>query len=217
MERIEINHLHVSFGEEKILKDICHSFEAGKIHGIVGNNGSGKTVLFKCICGLIIPSGGTVSIDGKIIGKDLDFPRSLGCLIENPGFLPGYSGFNNLRFLASIKNTIGKDKIIESIKEVGLDPYEKKHVEKYSLGMKQRLGIAQALMEDPELLILDEPLNGLDKNGSAEIKKMLKTYKNDKRIILITSHNAIDIEELCDTVSEMDNGVLTANNTTVLE
>ncbi len=217
MERIEINHLHVSFGEEKILKDICHSFEAGKIHGIVGNNGSGKTVLFKCICGLIIPSGGTVSIDGRIIGKDLDFPRSLGCLIENPGFLPGYSGFNNLRFLASIKNTIGKDKIIESIKEVGLDPYEKKHVEKYSLGMKQRLGIAQALMEDPELLILDEPLNGLDKNGSAEIKKMLKTYKNDKRIILITSHNAIDIEELCDTVSEMDNGVLTANNTTVLE
>ena len=217
MERIEIKHLYVKFGEETVLKDICHTFEAGKIHGIVGNNGSGKTVLFKCICGLIIPSGGTVSIDGKIIGKDLDFPRSLGCLIENPGFLPGYSGFNNLRFLASIKNTIGKDKIIESIKEVGLDPYEKKHVEKYSLGMKQRLGIAQALMEDPELLILDEPLNGLDKNGSAEIKKMLKTYKNDKRIILITSHNAIDIEELCDTVSEMDNGVLTANNTTVLE
>ncbi len=210
MERIEINHLHVSFGEEKILKDICHSFEAGKIHGIVGNNGSGKTVLFKCICGLIIPTEGTVAIDGEIIGKDIDFPRSLGCLIENPGFLPGYSGFNNLKFLASIKNKIGKAKIVEAIKEVGLDPCEKKHVEKYSLGMKQRLGIAQALMEDPELLILDEPLNGLDKNGSAEIKKMLKTYKNDKRIILITSHNAIDIEELCDTVCEMDNGILTA-------
>ena len=208
MRSIIINNLYVKFEDATIIKGINCEFDSGKIYGIVGNNGSGKTVLFKCTCGFICPTSGSVSVDGKIVGKDMDFPDSLGCLIENPGFFNGYSGFKNLMLLAKIKNKINKQEIIGVLEKVGLDPYEKKPVEKYSLGMKQRLGIAQAIMEDPELLILDEPLNGLDKIGLREIRKLIKDLKKPERIILITSHNPIDIEELCDVVLEVDNGVI---------
>src|SRR5690554_2188348 len=144
------------FGEETVLKNVTHDFEEGKIHGIVGNNGSGKTVMMKCICGFLLPTKGRVMVNYKQVGKDMDFPEDMGIIIETPGFLPNVSGMKNLQILASLKRKIDKEAIRDSIRRVGLDPDMKKPVGKYSLGMRQRLGIAQAIMENPSLLILDE-------------------------------------------------------------
>ena len=163
---IELVDLCKTFGQDEVLKHVTRSFEAGKIHGVVGNNGSGKTVMFKCICGFLQPTSGKVFVQGKQIGKDVDFPDDLGLIIETPGFLPQLSGLRNLEILASLKKKIGLKEVAAVIRRVGLDPLSTKPVGKYSLGMRQRLGIAQAIMEDPSLLILDEPMNGLDKNGS---------------------------------------------------
>ena len=206
---ISIQHVNKSFKGEQVLRDVHHDFEAGKIHGIVGNNGSGKTVLMKCICGFLFPSSGKILVDYEQVGKDMDFPPSLGLIIEAPGFLPNLSGVKNLEILASLKGKTDKGKIAECIRKVGLDPAMKKAVGKYSLGMRQRLGIAQAIMEDPSLLILDEPLNGLDKQGVTEMRMLIKRLGAQGKTILLASHNALDIEELCDTVCEMDAGVLT--------
>lgn len=196
------------FGEEQVLKKVSHAFEKGKVHGIVGNNGSGKTVMFKCICGFMQPTEGRVLVQGKEIGKDIDFPENIGIIIETPGFLPFKTGFRNLQILASLNGKISKDEIIRTIERVGLDPALKKPVSKYSLGMRQRLGIAQAIMEDPDLLILDEPFNGLDKHGVADIRKIIMELKEQGKTILLASHNAEDIRLLCDTVCEMDGGIL---------
>ena len=206
---ISIRHLCKDFGEEHILKDITHDFETGKIHGIIGNNGSGKTVLFKCICGFLTPTSGDVLVDYEKVGYEVDFPEDMGIIIETPGFLPTISGFKNLQLLAALKRKITDREIRAAIKKVGLDPNSKKHVAKYSLGMRQRLGIAQAIMEDPSLLILDEPFNGLDKNGVKEMRTLIKNLSEKGKTILIASHNAADIEVLCDTVCEMDMGILT--------
>lgn len=206
---IEIKDLKMTFGKDAVLKGITHSFEKGKVHGIVGNNGSGKTVMMKCICGFLKPTSGTVTVNGKIIGRQEDFPKSLGLIIEAPGFLPHLSGFRNLSILASVNKKINKQRIKDTIRLVGLDPDMKKPVGKYSLGMRQRLGIAQAIMEDPELLILDEPMNGLDKNGVQEIRGLLKGLVGKGKTIILSSHNPADIDALCDTVCEMDGGVLT--------
>jgi ABC-2 type transport system ATP-binding protein len=206
---VKIENLSMRFKRDTVLHHITHSFEAGKIHGIVGNNGSGKTVLFKCICGFLIPSEGRVFVQGKQIGKEVDFPGSLGLIIETPGFLAGASGVKNLKILASLKGKITDQKVRKSIRRVGLDPALKKPVGKYSLGMRQRLGIAQAIMEGPDLLVLDEPLNGLDKEGVRDMRSLIKEQRSDGRTVLLASHNASDIEELCDTVCEMDAGVLT--------
>ena len=187
-----------------------HDFESGKIHGIVGNNGSGKTVLFKCICGFLFPSKGKILVDYEQVGQDMDFPEDMGIIIETPGFLPTLTGMKNLQLLASLKRKIGDREIRETIKKAGLDPDLKKHVAKYSLGMRQRLGIAQAIMEDPSLLVLDEPFNGLDKQGVKDMRGLIKGLRNKGKTILLASHNAADIEELCDTVCEMDAGILTA-------
>lgn len=205
---IEINNLKMTFGKDEVLKGITHNFEKGKVHGIVGNNGSGKTVMMKCICGFLKPTSGTVSVNGKLIGKQEDFPKSLGLIIEAPGFLPHLSGYRNLAILASVNKKIGRERIRETIRLVGLDPDMKKPVGKYSLGMRQRLGIAQAIMEDPELLILDEPMNGLDKNGVQEMRELLKGLVGKGKTIILSSHNPADIDALCDTVCEMDGGVL---------
>ncbi len=148
-------------------------------------------------------------MNDKVIGKDVDIPSNVGVIIETPGFLPNYSGYNNLKFLAKIRNKIGKDEIRTAIKSVGLDPDDKKHVGKYSLGMRQRLGLAQAIMEDPEMLILDEPMNGLDKDGVKDMRQYLLDLKEQGKTILIASHSAEDIDVLCDTVCEMDKGILT--------
>jgi len=209
---ISVKNIIKRFGEETVLHGISHDFERGKIHGIVGNNGSGKTVFFKCICGFLIPDEGEVFVDGKQIGKDADFPDSIGVIIEAPGFLPNFSGFKNLKLLAALRGRISDEKIRDTISMSGLDPNSKKHVGKYSLGMKQRLGIAQAIMEDPDLLILDEPFNGLDKNGIAEMRELIKGLREEGKTILIASHNQADIEELCDTVHEMEAGRLVCDS-----
>ncbi|BBF45404.1 ABC transporter, ATP-binding protein [Lachnospiraceae bacterium KM106-2] len=197
-----------TFGSETVLKGITHDFEQGKIHGIVGNNGSGKTVLMKCICGFIVPTKGKVYVNYKQIGKDVDFPQNMGIIIETPGFLPGVSGMKNLEILASLKKKINKSVIIDTLNRVGLDPNMKKPVNKYSLGMRQRLGIAQAIMENPSILILDEPFNGLDKNGVKHIRNLIKELREQGKTIILASHNQVDIDELCDTVCEMDGGIL---------
>lgn len=196
------------FGEEQVLKHVSHAFERGKVHGIIGNNGSGKTVMLKCICGFMKPTTGRVLVHGKEIGKDVDFPDDIGIIIESPGFLPTKTGFRNLQILASLKGKIGREEIIRTIERVGLDPALKKPVSKYSLGMRQRLGIAQAIMEDPDLLILDEPFNGLDKYGVEDIRKIIQDLKELNKTILLVSHNGEDIRLLCDTVCEMDAGIL---------
>lgn len=206
---IEVKNVSKSFGEEQILKNVTHSFEKGKIHGIVGNNGSGKTVLMKCICGFLKPDSGSVCVNGIEVGKDRDFPEDMGIIIETPGFLPHMSGMQNLKLLASLQKHVNNQAIREAITLVGLDPDAKKPVEKYSLGMRQRLGLAQALMEDPGLLILDEPLNGLDKHGTQHIRTVIKGLRDAGKTVILASHNQTDIDELCDTVCEMDAGILT--------
>lgn len=205
---IIVENVDKKFGEERVLKNVSHAFEKGKVHGIVGNNGSGKTVLFKCICGFMQPTKGRILVRGKEIGRDVDFPEHIGIIIETPGFLAFKTGFRNLQILASLNDRIGKEQIIRTIERVGLDPALKKTVNKYSLGMRQRLGIAQAIMEDPDLLILDEPFNGLDKYGVADIRNIIMELKEQGKTILLASHNAEDIRILCDTVCEMDAGIL---------
>lgn len=207
-EKIRIENVTKKFGSYAALDGISLSFEKGKIHGMIGRNGSGKTVLFKCICGFLRVDDGAVFVDGKQIGKEIEAPESIGAIIETPGFLPGYSARQNLQFLAGIRRKIGKKEIDAAIRKVGLDPEAKKHVGKYSLGMRQRLGIAQAIMEDQKYLILDEPMNGLDKQGVEDVRKLLLQLKEQGKLILIASHNKADIDILCDEVYEMESGTM---------
>lgn len=206
---VKLSRVSKAFKQEKILKGITHSFEKGKIHGIMGFNGSGKTVMFKCICGLLRPEEGQIYVDGKQIGKDVDFPESLGMIIENPGFLPNLSGLANLKRLAKIRGNITEEEIKSSMLRVGLDPSLKKMVRQYSLGMRERLGIAQAIMEDPELLVLDEPFNGLDKHSVEDVYELLGELRDRGKTILLAAHSIPEIKWLCDTICEMDAGVLT--------
>lgn len=206
---IRVENLTKRFGEDMVLHGVSRDFEEGKIHGVVGNNGSGKTVMMKCICGFLIPGGGRVLVRGKQVGKDMDFPEDIGIIIETPGFLPGLTGMKNLQILASLKRKVGAEAIRETIRRVGLDPDSKKPVGKYSLGMRQRLGIAQAIMENPSILILDEPFNGLDKHGAAQMRELIKALREQGKTVLLASHNQVDIDELCDTVCEMDAGHMT--------
>ena len=206
---IEVQNVNKSFGQEHVLIDVSHNFETGKIHGIVGNNGSGKTVLMKCICGFLKPDSGTIFVNHKQVGRDTDFPEDIGIIIETPGFLPHLSGTQNLKILASLKKKANDYTIRAVLEQVGLDPDMKKPVGKYSLGMRQRLGFAQALMEDPSLLILDEPFNGLDKYGVVHIRNVIKGLRTEGKTVILASHNQVDIDELCDTVCEMDAGILT--------
>lgn len=203
---ITVKDVSLKIKKDMILKDINAEFSDGKIHGIIGRNGSGKTMLMKCICGFIKPTEGEITVAGKEIGVDCDFPESIGVIIETPEFIPYYSGFKNLKLLADIRHKITNDDIRSSMELVGLDPKLKKSVRKYSLGMRQRLGFAQAVMENPDLLILDEPMNGLDKEGVGDMRRYLLNLKEQGKTILIASHSAEDIDVLCDTVVEMDKG-----------
>lgn len=205
---VEISHVTKRFGENLVLKEVNLALDCGKVYGIVGNNGSGKTVLMKCICGFMPATTGTIRVFGKQIGKEVDFPERLGVIIEAPGFLTNLTGIRNLEILADMRRQITKADARIAMKKVGLDPDMRKPVAKYSLGMRQRLGIAQAIMEDPQLLVLDEPFNGLDKNGVAEIRKILLELKTEGKTILLASHNEEDIRILCDEVYEMDGGVM---------
>lgn len=209
---IQIEQVSKSFQERKVLKNISCELNWGQVYGIVGNNGSGKTVLMKCICGLLPYDEGSIRVAGKKIGKDVDFPEDMGMIIESPGFLPGMTGIKNLKILAAVNHRIQEAQIRETMRVVGLDPNLKQPVGKYSLGMRQRLGIAQAIMEKPEILILDEPMNGLDKHGVKEIREVLLQMKAENRVILLSSHNLKDIDYLCDVVFEMDDGYLQEMN-----
>ncbi|MEE1306094.1 MAG: ATP-binding cassette domain-containing protein [Agathobacter sp.] len=203
---ISIEHLSKKFGNTTVLNDVTISFEKGKIYGIVGRNGSGKTMLMKCICGFVNPTFGKITVSGKVVGKDVEIPEDIGIIIETPGFVLNYSGYKNLKLLASVRGKITNDEIIDAINTVGLNPESKKHVGKYSLGMRQRLGIAQAIMEKPKILILDEPMNGLDNDGVAHIRDVLLKLKKEKVTIILASHNKEDVEILCDEVCYMDKG-----------
>lgn len=207
---IEVRNLSKKFKEEYVLRNVNVTFEAGKIHGIIGKNGSGKSMLFKSICGFVLPTEGEIIVEGKRVGKDVDFPQNLGVIIETPGFIPGYSGFKNLKLLASLRGKIGADEIRQAMDRVSLDSNMRKSVKKYSLGMRQRLGLAQAIMESPSIYVLDEPMNGLDKDGVRDMREILKSFREEGKTVLIASHYAEDIEELADDVCEMDHGELTS-------
>ncbi len=206
---VELHEVGLTIGKQELLKDISVNFNYGKIYGIIGRNGSGKTLLFKCISGFILPTHGEIHVIGEQVGKDIDFSGHMGVIIETPGFIPHYSAYRNLKILADISGGARKERIIECIRMVGLNEKEKKPVKKYSLGMRQRLGLAQAIMEDPQVLVLDEPMNGLDRHGVEDVRKLLLQLKEQDKTILIASHNAEDIRLLCDEVYEMEAGVLT--------
>lgn len=195
------------YGEQIVLNQVSLEMKSGVIYGFVGQNGSGKTVLFKSICGFTKLSKGQIEVLGKVVGEDVDMAEGVGVIIENPGFLANYNAFKNLKFLAALTNKIDNEEIRRNIALVGLNPDSKKKVGKFSLGMRQRLGIAQAIMENPEILILDEPFNGMDKNGTKEIRELLLRMKEEGKTILLASHSADDIEILCDEVYEMEMGV----------
>ena len=204
---VKLENICKKFKNEEVLRDVSAEFKKGMIYGIVGKNGSGKTVMFKVIAGLLKPNSGRVYVNGKEVGKDTDFAQDMGLIIETPGFLPQYTAYKNLEYLASIRHQISKEQIKDAIRMVGLDPDSKKKVGKFSLGMRQRLGIAQAVMENPSLIILDEPMNGLDKNGIRDVKEILYKLKAEGKTILMASHYAEDTE-VCDEIYEMDGGVL---------
>lgn len=208
MQAVVVKELRKAIKGKYILQDINMFLEQGHIYGLIGENGSGKTMLIRLICGLAKPTSGEIYIDGKKMGVDIDVPDSIGAIIEVPGFLPDKSGLENLKYLASLRNRITDDEIRAAMVKCGLDPNNKKHVGKYSLGMRQRLGIAQAIMENPRLLLLDEPMNGLDQQGVKDVKALLKEMKSEGKAILLASHHYEDISELCDIVFAMENGRL---------
>ena len=207
---IDIKNVSLKLKENKILECVSLQCHEGEICGIIGRNGSGKTMLMKCVCGFVHPITGEIVVLGERIGKDVDFIPNAGIIIETPGFIPYYSGIKNLKLLASIQNKIKESEIKEVMKMVGLNPDMKRIVKKYSLGMRQRLGLAQAIMENPKVLILDEPFNGLDKEGVVDMRKYLLKLKDEGKTILLSSHSPEDIELLCDKVYEIEHGKLVA-------
>lgn len=206
MRKIEIKNLYKTLGGVSVLNNINLDFESGKIYGIYGDNGSGKTMLFRVICGLVKPTKGEIILDGKKLHEDISFYNNLGALIETPGFWDYYTGYENLAVLASIKKIISKNEIIEVLKRVGLDPHDKRPYRKYSLGMKQRLGIAQAIMEKPDIIILDEPTNAIDESGVNNIRSLIKEENERGATILIASHNKDDINILSDLQIKISKG-----------
>lgn len=209
---IEIKNLSKIIDKNTILDNISMTLEDGKIYGLVGRNGSGKTMLMRHILGFVYPDKGSICIDGRVLGKDMDMPENVGAIIENPGFLPEYSGMKNLKILAAIRGKIKAGDIRDAMRMAGLNPDDKKHVGKYSLGMKQRLGIAQALMENPGILILDEPMNGLDNDGVKEIRELILKRKEMGNLVLIASHNEEDIRVLCDEIFYFDKGKIVGHS-----
>ena len=205
---IRIEHLSKTYGTEKVLKDISVEFMPGMIYGLVGANGCGKTTLMRCICGFTKPTSGHVFVNGQQIGKDVDFAPKVGIIIEAPGFLSHFSGLRNLLILANISGTADKKQAEKVMLMVGLDPSNPKPVGKYSLGMRQRLGIAQAIMEEPDILMLDEPFNGLDKNAMVDMRALFQNQKEQGKVIILVSHYAQEITDNCDVVYEINAGVL---------
>ena len=194
---IELDRVTKAFSRRTILNDVTLAIKAGHTVGIVGSNGSGKSVLFQIICGFLIPDSGTVRVRGNVLGGSRDFPENMGVLINSPGFISLDTGLQNLRYLAGIRGVIGDQEIRSAMKKVGLDPDDRTRVEHYSLGMKQKLGLAQAIMEGQDILILDEPFNALDYKTYNDVKEIIRTLQAEGKTILMTSHNYEDIETLC--------------------
>lgn len=192
-----------------VLDDVSLNMESGRIYGLFGRNGSGKTMLMRALCGLIRPDEGRIRIDGKEQGKDFSYPAELGMLIENPSFLPEFTGYENLKMLASIRKKIGGREIRETLLRVGLDPEDSRKVRKYSLGMRQRLGIACAVMERPELLVLDEPFNGLDVDGYERMQEIIREEKSRGSLILLACHDRGEMESLSDVIYQVEQGRFT--------
>lgn len=205
MSILKLCNVKKSINGHLVLNNINLSLEKGKIYGVVGRNGCGKTMLFKSIAGLVNITDGKIYVNGEVL-KSGNIVENIGVIIENPGFLINLSALENLRLLSSIKNKISKEEIKAIIKLVGLNPDDRRPIKKYSLGMKQRLSIAQAIMEKPEILLLDEPMNGLDEEGIEKFREIFIRMKENGTLILIASHNKEDIMALCDYVYKMDNG-----------
>ena len=194
-----------------ILDDINITFESGKCYGLKGKNGSGKTMLMRAVSGLITATKGAVVIDGETLGKEISFPRSIGVLIENPAFIANYTGYKNLELLACIQNRIEKEEIQKTMEDVGLEPDDKRKYRKYSLGMKQKLGIASAFMEKPDIIILDEPINAIDEAGVIKVKKMIQEAKSRGAVIITACHDAEELQELSGEIIQIAEGRIVKN------
>lgn len=205
---IQVHNVTKVYGKQTVLSNVSAKMDKGMIYGLVGVNGSGKTTLMRCICGFTRPTSGTIYVNGDEIGRDVDFPRKTGIIIETPGFLPHYSGLRNLMILAGISHGADRARAEQVMNMVHLDSSDRKPVGQYSLGMRQRLGIAQAIMENPDILILDEPFNGLDQSGMEEIHALFEVLKEKEKTILLASHSAADISRACDVVFEIKDGFL---------
>lgn len=208
MMNIKISHVSKTIKNNPVIKDISMELQSGAVYGFKGINGSGKTMLMRLISGLIRPTQGEISMNGKILGKDISFPNSIGVFLENPAFLDAYSGFNNLKLLASIKSVASDDDIRNTLLRVGLDPDSKKKYKKYSLGMKQRLGIAAAIMEKPEIVILDEPTNSLDEDGVDLVKHIVRNEKERGALVIVSCHDEGILKGMSDEVFLLEQGRL---------
>lgn len=208
MSEIRIENLNKKIKGSVILDDISLTMTPGRIYGLRGKNGCGKTMLMRAICGLLIPDGGHIYIDDEELHRDIKFPRSIGALIENPSFLPQYTGFRNLRLLAKLMGGISDDDVRYAIERTGLDPDDKRVYRKYSLGMKQKLGIANAIMGEPDVIVLDEPINALDEESVENIKKELLKLRDGGSLIITACHDREELEYLCDEIYEMKDGMI---------
>jgi len=204
--KIEVHDYEKTVSSNKLLSNVNISLSSGNIYGFQGKNGSGKTMLMRAISGLILPTSGYVEIDGKRIGKDIDFPQNIGVLIENPGFIGSYSGFKNLKLLSSLKNKIDDEQIFKLMRQFALDPNDEKKFKKYSLGMKQKIGIIAAVMENPEIIILDEPFNALDEKSCEIVIDMLFKLKSENKIIIIACHDKEELFRIADIIYVIENG-----------
>lgn len=204
--QVELRHLTKKIKGVTVLADISYAFQGGCIYGLSGKNGCGKTMMMRSIAGLIYPSSGSVLIDGKELGKDISFPESLGLLIENPAFLASYTGFENLRILAKVQGDVSDEEIRNTLQKVGLDPEDKRKYYKYSLGMRQRLGIAAAIMGEPKVILLDEPINAIDADGVNEIRDVVRGLVHEDRVIIIACHDKEEMDYMADTVIQMSEG-----------
>ena len=203
---IELKSVSKIIRKIEVIKDVSLSMESGKVYGLKGVNGSGKTMLMRLISGLIRPTSGTIRIDGKVLGKDISFPSDIGILIENPAFLDNYTGMENLELLAEIHKKVSDHRITEVLSQVGLDPQDKRKYKQYSLGMKQRLGIAGAVLEHPQVLLIDEPTNALDTTGVEMVKKIIREERNRGALIVLACHDFAILNEVSDKLFFVEEG-----------
>ena len=209
--KVEVKNFTKKIKGNTVIEHVNYTFESSRVYGLHGRNGSGKTMLLRAICGLILPTEGCVAVDGKVIGKDIEFPKSVGIIIEHMSMVEDMNGFDNLKALAKINNMVSDDEIRQCLFSVGLDPDDRRKVKKYSLGMKQKLNIAQAVMEHPKLLLLDEPTNGLDRESVEKFSEVIKKLKYEGSLIIIASHINEELNGVCDDIIEIEHGRILKN------